>query len=159
MDYKIIRKDAFKVIGKIIKVSTKDEGHHRRISEFWDECNTNGTSEKICSIDNKQNMLGISMEFDEDREQLTYMIAIEDVNNSVGTAFSTKVIPATTWAVFTSIGALPSAVVNVVSKIFNEWFPQAGFIQANAPMLEVYPSGNSSAKDYECEVWVPIVKQ
>lgn len=159
MDYRIIKKEAFNVIGKIIKVSTKDEGHHKIISEFWDKCNTDGTSDKICSIDNKQNMLGISMEFDDNKEQLSYMIAIEDVNNSPERGFDIRVIPSSNWAVFTSEGSMPDAIVNVLSKIYQEWFPATGYEQANAPMLEVYFPGNTSDKDYKCEVWVPIVKK
>ncbi|MCQ6280607.1 GyrI-like domain-containing protein [Bacillus sp. EB600] len=159
MDYRIIQKEAFKVIGKVAKVSTKDEGHHRSISEFWDQCNANGTSEKICSIDNSKKMLGISMEFEADKEQFSYMIAIEDVNHSIVTGFDTRVIPAANWAVFTSVGPMPDAIVNVFSRIYQEWFPTTGFEQANSTILEVYPPGNPSAQDYTCEVWVPIVKK
>ncbi|TGE33425.1 GyrI-like domain-containing protein [Desulfosporosinus sp. Sb-LF] len=159
MDYRIIQKEAFKVIGKVIKVSTKDEGHHREISEFWDKCNADGTSEKICAIDNRQNMLGISMELEDDKEQFSYMIAIEDVNNSAESGFDIREIPTANWAVFTSVGLMPYAIVNVLSRIYQEWFPATGFEQANAPMLEVYLPGNPSAQDYKCEVWVPIVKK
>ena len=158
MDYRIIQKDAFNVVGKVVNVSTKDEGHHRIISEFWDKCNTDGTSEKICAIDNRQNMLGISMGFDGDKEQLSYMIAIEYDENSAETGFDTRVIPSANWAVFTSVGPMPQAIVNVFSRIYQEWFPATGFQQANAPILEVYLPGNPSAQDYKCEVWVPIMK-
>ena len=159
MDYRIIEKKAFKVVGKIIKVSTKDEGHHMRISEFWDKCNTDGTSDKICSLDSSQNMLGISMEFEDVKEQFSYMIAIEDVNDLSKTDFDTREIPTANWAVFTSVGPMPHAIVNVISRIYQEWFPSTGFEQANAPTLEVYLPGNPSALDYKCEVWVPIVKK
>lgn len=159
MDYKIIQKEAFKVIGKLIRVSTKDEGHHRRISEFWVECNSNGICEKISAIDNRQNMLGISMEFEDEKEQFSYMIAIEDVNNSEEADFEIREIPASTWAVFTSTGPLPQAIVEVLTRIYQEWFPATGFEQANAPMLEVYLPGDTCAEDYKCEVWVPIIKK
>jgi len=36
MEYRIIEKEAFNVIGKLIKVSTKNEGHHSIISQFWE---------------------------------------------------------------------------------------------------------------------------
>lgn len=157
MDYRIVKKEAFKVIGKVIKVSTKEEEHKKEIPEFWSECNSKGTCEKICSIDNSQNMLGICMDFDNEKEQFTYMIAIEDVNNSKNTDFETREIPAATWAVFTSIGPMPHAVQKLWERIFQEWFPATGFKHANAPEIEVYLPGNPSSQDYKCEVWIPVV--
>jgi AraC family transcriptional regulator len=159
MDYRVFQKEAFRVIGKEIKLSTKCEEHHIKISQFWDECNADGTIEKISALDNKQNLLGICMEFDYDMQQISYMIAIEDVNNSVETGFDTREIPAATWAVFTSVGPIPQAIINVWSRIFQEWFPATGFEQANAPQLEVYLPGDPTAQDYKCEVWTPILKK
>lgn len=159
MDYRIVQKEAFKVIGKTIKVSTKDEQHHRIISEFWEKSNSDGTSEKICSIDDRQNMLGISLDFEDDKEEFSYMIAIEDINNSAAAGFDIREIPSVTWAVFTSVGPLPYSIVNVLRRIYQEWFPATGFEQANAPMLEVYLPGDTCSEDYKCEVWVPIVKK
>jgi len=63
------------------------------------------------------------------------------------------------WAVFISVGPMPHAIVNVVSRIYQEWFPATGFEQADAPVLEVYFHGDTSAQNYKCEVWVPIVKR
>jgi AraC family transcriptional regulator len=54
---------------------------------------------------------------------------------------------------------MPHAIVNVLSRIYQEWFPSTGFEQANAPVLEVYLPGDISAEDYKCEVWIPIVKK
>jgi AraC family transcriptional regulator len=65
MDYRIIEKEAFKVIGRVFTVSTKDGEHNKKIAQIWEECNGNGTSEKICAVDNKQDMLGVCLDFDE----------------------------------------------------------------------------------------------
>ena len=159
MDYRIVQKEAFKVIGKVLKVSTKEGENLRRIPEFWSECNSDGTCEKICSLDNRQNMLGICMDFENAEEQFTYMIAIEDANNSKDTGFETREISGATWAVFTSIGPMPHAVQKIWERIFQEWFPSTGFEHADAPELEVYLPGDPSAQDYKCEVWIPIIKK
>lgn len=157
MDYKIIYKEAFEVRGKAIKVSMKDPGHHKQITEFWNRCHEDGTCEKICGLDNERHMLGISMEFD--GEEFSYMIAIENLDNKDILGLETREIPAASWAIFTSVGPMPQAIVNVLSRIYQEWFPATGFEQANAPLLEVYLPGDPSDKDYQCEVWVPILKQ
>lgn len=159
MDYRIVQKDAFRVVGKAIKVSTNNGENLRQIPEFWAKCNVDGTCERICSIDNRQNMMGICMEFEYDKEELSYMIAIEDVTNSGDTGFETREIPAATWAVFTSVGPMPHAIQNVWTRIFEEWLPASGLEHADAPELEVYLPGDPSAQDYKCEVWIPVVKK
>jgi len=58
------------------------------------------------------------MDFGFDKERFSYMMAIEDVNNLAETNFDTIEIPATTWAVFTSVGPLPQAIMNVWLRIF-----------------------------------------
>lgn len=68
------------------------------------------------------------------------------------------VIPAYTWAIFTSIGPLPNAILNVFRRIYQEWFPAAGYEHSGGPELEVYLPGDSTAEEYRCEVWIPIVK-
>jgi len=159
MDYRIVQKESFKVIGKALIVSTKEGENLRKIPEFWNECNSDGTCEKIGSIDNRQNMLGICMDFEHDKEQFSYMIAIEDVNNLKDTGFETREIHAATWAVFTSVGPMPHAIQKVWQRIFQEWLPATGFEHEDAPELEVYLPGDPSAQYYKCEVWIPIVKK
>jgi len=48
-DYKIVERKAFRVVGKAIKVSTKDGENFKRIPEFRMECNREGISEKLCN--------------------------------------------------------------------------------------------------------------
>lgn len=40
MDCRIVKKEAFKVIGKVFKVSTKGGAELREIPELWDTCNS-----------------------------------------------------------------------------------------------------------------------
>lgn len=159
MEYRLVKKDAFSVTGKSIKVSTKNGENFKRIPEFWQQCSIDETFEKICSIDNKQNLLGVCFDFNHYKEELSYMIAVEDVNNSGDDRFETREIPAATWAVFTSIGPIPYAIQDTMKIIFEEWCPTSGFVHADAPDLEVYLPGDISANDYKCEVWIPIVKK
>lgn len=158
MDYRILHREAFKVIGKVFTVSTKGGEEKRKIPEIWIECNSDGTCEKICSIDTRQNMLGICMDLEQDKQQFSYMIAIEDVKHAEHTGFETREIPAATWAVFTSVGAMPHAIQKLWERIFQEWLPSSGFQHDNAPELEVYFPGDPSAQDYKCEIWIPVVK-
>lgn len=159
MDYRIVERGAFKIVGKELKVSTKGGENRRRIPLFWTECNKDGTSEKLCTDFKSQSMLGVCMDMEHDKEQFTYMVALEGGDGYSGREFSVKTVPEATWAVFTSVGPMPQAIQEVWNRIFQEWFPATGYEHADAPELEVYPEGDMSRDDYRCEVWIPIVKK
>lgn len=158
-EYKIVEQEAFQVVGKAIKVSTKNRENFKRIPEFWMECNREGASEKLCNDFQAKEILGICMDMEYEQEQFTYMIAFKGGEAYTGKEYTIRKIPASTWAVFTSIGPIPDAIQKVWKCIFLEWFPATGYEHACAPELEVYPPGDISVVDYRCEVWIPIIKK
>ncbi len=103
--------------------------------------------------------LGICMDMELEKEQFSYMVAVEYDSSSPEDGLTLRKIPASTWAVFTSRGPLPGSIQRVTEKIFQEWFPATGYEHADAPELEVYPEGDTKSEDYECEVWIPVVKK
>lgn len=159
MDYKIVKKDEFTVVGKSIQVTTKDGENFRRIPKFWEECNEDGTTARLCTIGIDKDLLGVCMDVQYDQEQVTYVIAVEDSSGMLVEGLVSRSIPASTWAVFTSIGPMPGAIQSVWKRIFQEWFPSTGYEHSGGAELEVYPLGDTSAEDYRCEIWVPIVKR
>lgn len=158
MDYKIVEKEAFKVVGKAIRVTTKDGENFKRIPKFWEESCQNGFYEKLCSISEGADILGICMN-DFSNEQFTYVIATEKPEGFISDHLTETEIPASTWAVFESVGPMPDSIQKLWGRIFQEWFPATSYEHADAPELEVYPRGNVDSPDYRCEVWVPIVKK
>lgn len=156
-DYKIIEREAFQVVGKTLKVSTKNGENFKRIPQFWLECDQNGACDKICNSFQAQEILGICMDIELEKEQFTYMIAVKGGETYNGKEFTIRHISASAWAVFTSIGPIPEAIQKVWERIFQEWFPATGYEHACGPELEVYPPGDTSAEDYQCEVWIPII--
>jgi AraC family transcriptional regulator len=157
MDYKIVKRETFNVIGKGIKINTSHGENNTVIPKFWNEVNQNGTSDKICSEAGNEEMLGICMEFDHPSEEFTYFIGAESTKESG--IFDSKEIPAATWAVFTSVGPMPHAIQQVWQRIYSEWFPSTGCEHAGGPEFELYPSGNVMDDEYQCEVWIPIRKK
>jgi AraC family transcriptional regulator len=159
MDYRIVERKEYEVVGKLIKVSCKDGENFKRIPEFWYECNSDGTTEKLCSLGKGNAILGICMDMEFDKEMMSYMIAVEYDGGTADSGLTVRKIPAASWAVFTSIGSLPEAIQQVTQRIFQEWLPATGYEHADAPELEVYPAGDTQAEDYRCEVWIPVVKK
>jgi AraC family transcriptional regulator len=158
MDYQMIDKAAFRVVGKSIRVSTEDGENLRRIPQFWDECHQDRTCKQLCRLAGKDEMFGICADFDREMKEMTYMIAVT-APDSETEGMSERVIPAATWAVFQSVGPMPDAIQKVWQRIFSEWFPATGYEHADAPELEVYPPMVGKPEDYRCEVWIPIIKK
>lgn len=104
MDYKIVDKPAFTVIGKSMEVTTRDGENFRRIPQFWDECNEDGTSDKLIELSASREWLGICTDMDMKKEQLTYWIGVEGTPQADAQGYETTVVPAASWAVFRSEG-------------------------------------------------------
>jgi len=159
MDYRIVEKGAFKVVGKSIRVSCRDGENFMRVPQFWRESEKDGTVGRLDTLTGPLGMFGICMEFNQPQEEFTYMIGVEKPKGALPAGLVEKEIPAASWAVFDSVGPMPGAVQEMWKRIFSEWLPATGYEHADAPELEVYPTGNTGDADYRCEVWIPIIKK
>jgi AraC family transcriptional regulator len=159
MNYKIIDKGSFTVVGKQRRITTADGENFKLIPKFWDDCMNDGSYQWICSKAGKLGVLGVCMDLDNFNEGFfTYMIGVEKINEALPKGYVSATIPAATWAVFESVGPLPDAIQDITRRIFTEWMPSTRYQHDCAPELEVYPEGDIYAHDYRCEVWIPIKK-
>lgn len=158
MDYKIVEEDAFEVVGKAKKFLNTDDSTVK-VPEFWGECKKSGLFGKLCKVEvgsiTRGETLGICVG---DKEGFTYVIGAEKGDAKISDDFDVVTIPASTWAVFKSIGPMPGAIQAVWKKIYEEWFPSTGYEQAGTPDLEVYMPGDVDSENYYSEIWVPIKK-
>jgi AraC family transcriptional regulator len=168
MDYKIIDKPAFDVIGKSRKFTTSQGENFVKIPQFWDEFIKNKYYESLMKLTQGKagpvtgaDSLGVCY-FPDDRrnmEEFYYGIGVEKPGKSVPKDFDVIHIPEATWAIFESVGPMPKAIQDVTVKIFQEWFPSTGYEHAPKPELEVYLPGDPNSQDYRCQVWIPIIKK
>jgi AraC family transcriptional regulator len=161
MEYRIEDKEAFIAVGKVL-VTTCAEGQNlREIPQFWQQCQQDGTDKRLVPLGIGKNVLGICMDMQTGSDKFNYMIGVQvnDAAAGIAEGFAVRQIPASTWAIFTSVGPMPGAIQDVFSRIYSEWFPSTGYEHAGTPELEVYPEGDPSSDDYRCEVWIPIVKR
>ncbi|MGR3763189.1 GyrI-like domain-containing protein [Rossellomorea sp. NS-SX7] len=157
MDYRIVERESFKVIGKGTEIKTSNGENNKEIPTFWSEVTASGEGDEICRYAENGDLMGVCMEFNHASETFTYFIGAETAEESE--KFDSIVIPAATWAVFTSVGPMPHAIQQVWQKIYSEWFPSTGYEHAGVPEFELYPPGNVNREDYRCEVWVGIKKK
>ncbi|WP_456272275.1 AraC family transcriptional regulator [Bacillus sp. AK031] len=157
MNYRIVEKEGFKVAGIGKRISTSNGENHKEIPTFWGEVNEKGIDREIYEAAEAEDILGFCMEFDHANEEFTYFIGAETEKEQK--KFEVKEIPAATYAVFESIGAMPHSIQNVWQRIYSEWFPSTGYEHGGGPEFELYPPGNVDSEDYRCEVWIPIMKK
>ncbi|MFP7284615.1 AraC family transcriptional regulator [Shouchella clausii] len=160
MDYKIVEKDAFTVVGKSIRTTTICGENNQKIAAFWNESNQNGLSKELAKNCGPLGLLGICIDFDKQQENLTYLIAAEKNIDQIPVEWETRQIPAATWAIFPVHGAMPDAMPKVWNRIFSEWFPATGYEHSGGPEMEVYLSdADPYSKDYYSEIWIPIERK
>ncbi|MDL4840164.1 AraC family transcriptional regulator [Aquibacillus rhizosphaerae] len=160
MDYKIVEKPAFHVIGKGMKVTTRYDENFKRIPEFWQEVNNSETGTLLKNLASSLGMLGICMDFTPDQDSFTYLIGVEKGDHLVPDGMEEKEVPSTTWAVFDVVGSMPDAIQNMTKRIYSEWFPATNYKHAGTAEIEVYPPQKNDpfSVDYKTQIWVPITK-
>lgn len=159
MDYKIVKKDAFKVLEKISTHSIDDEQNKNTIPDFWTQSHQDGTVQKLFDLTtDKTNIFGICYgNTPNNKKTFEYSIAaLCGDNTEIPDGFSIKEIPARTWAVFECIGPMPDAVQNTWHKICSEFFPTANYEPTYEMDIEAYPAGVMTSLDYRTEIWVTV---
>lgn len=157
MDYQIIKKESFELVGLSRRFTTMNQENYKQIPMFWKELCDNGISAKM---HNQADIVyGVCYDARMEESEFSYLIGIR--GNAIEGVDSVDVItvPATTWAVFESVGPMPHAIQNVWKQIYSEWFPATKYEHAGTAELEVYLPGNPDTEDYRCQVWIPIVEK
>lgn len=157
MDYKIVEKDAFTVIGAS-RVFRYDEAK-TEIPKFWTEHYQSGKGEFVCG------MYGINIDESMGSDTFEYWIADDyDPAKKLPEGFVKKTIPKYTWAVFSCKGSMPQALQDLNKRIFSEWLPNcrdyeiaAGYCIEMYTDITAYQDGNQN-KNYYSEMWIPVKK-
>lgn len=156
MEYKIVEKDEFSIVGNSKKMSTRNGENLKRIPEFWREYTTSGKWSELCKEFNVKQTFGVCKDMELDKEAFTYMIAAQGGSNYKGNKYEVQIIEKSCWAVFSVVGAMPEAIQKCFERIYQEWFPTSEYEHTGGPEFEVYPEGDTSQDDYYSEIWIPV---
>ncbi len=158
MNYKIIIKEPFKIIGVKEHYNLSAEECFAQVPLFWQKTVQSGIVPAILELMNQEpnGLLGVSTCMN--GKDFDYYIAVAS-NEATPDGMVEYTVPGCTWAVFECIGPMPSAIQELQKRIITEWLPTSGYEYANAPDIEVYFEGDQQAADYRCEVWLPITKK
>lgn len=158
MNYKIVTKEALRIVGVKEHMEMNVEECFAGVPLFWQKTIQSGIIPQILGLLNQEplGLLGVSACMNS--KDFDYYIAVA-TDKPVPENMVEYKIPAETWAVFECVGPMPGAIQELQKRIVTEWLPTSGYEYANAPDIEVYFEGDQQAADYRSEVWLPIVKK
>ena len=154
MNYRIEKKDAFKIIGISKPLHQDIEENFAIVPQMWQEAAANGTIPKLASLMNTQPMGILGVSACNDLMQWKYYIATASTLPAPE-GFEEYTVPSATWAIFSGEGPALS-IQELEKRIVTEWLPSSGYEYGNAPDIEVYLSPDPENTKYE--IWIPVTK-
>lgn len=160
MDYKIMKKEAFKIIAKEQRFKKVEDIQGRSdIPAFWTECHGDGTVKYLSENCKKDGVIGGSvvgmcMEDSTVVKDFPYLIGAEYAGGDVPNGYKVVDVPAAEWAVFGIDGLGEEKIQQTWHKIFAEFFPSSTYKPAGNFDLEVYPTDT-----YKGEIWISVEKK
>lgn len=164
MDYKIVKKPAFKIIAKQQRFDKIEDVRGRSdIPAFWTQCHNDGTIKFLDENSKKDGVLGAAVvgmcrEDSTKVKDFPYLIGAEYSGGDVAEGFSIIEVPAAEWAVFKikslSTDDQPGSIQQTWHSIFAEFFPSSQYKPAGNFDLEVYPTGS-----YNAEIWISVTSK
>ena len=162
MNYRIIEKEAFRIVGIQKRVPLIYHGVNPEIAAMAKTL----TPEMITTLKSLSNIepMGIisaSTNFSEGRQdngELDHYIGVATTQDCPD-HFAHLEVSATTWAVFEAVGPFPGTLQDVWGRIYSEWFPSASYELAEGPEILWHQHKDFTLPTFRSEIWIPIVKK
>jgi AraC family transcriptional regulator len=162
MNYRIVEKQAFKMVGFKKRVPLVFSGVNPEIAKMYESF----TPEIINTLKDLSNVeptgiISASTNFSEGRMEekgeLDHYIGV--ATSSGDTAeYEVLNVDAGTWAVFESVGPFPETLQNIWGRIYSEWFPSSGYESIEGPEILWHENKDTGNPKYRSEIWIPVKK-
>ena len=154
MEYRIEKRDAFRVVGTSVPMYKEIEKNFATIPSKWDEVAANGMLQRLAEMmdGSPMGVLGVCACGEE--EAWKYYISV--ATSAPAGDLEEYIVPAATWAIFPGSGAGQS-IQQLEQRIVTEWLPTSGYEYGDAPDVEVYL--NPDPQNMQFEVWIPVRKK
>lgn len=163
MNYRIVEKEAFKIVGIMRRVPIVFNGVNPEIAAMWQSLNME-TINMLKQLSNVEPMglIQASVNFSEGRMEekggLDHYIGVATTNECPDDLTQLEV-PASTWAVFESVGPFPDTLQNIWGRIYSEWFPSSNYEIAKGPEILWNENKDTTSPTFKSEIWIPVSKK
>lgn len=163
MNYRIVEKEAFKLVGFKKRVPVIFKGVNPYIAKMTELLNPEVIKQlKAISNVKPTGIISASTNFSEgrmeERGELDHYIGVATSSDETAELDVLK-IESSTWAVFESIGPFPETLQNVWGRIYSEWFPSSGYEAVEGPEILWNESPDTGNPKYRSEIWIPVKKK
>lgn len=170
MDFTVEKMEGLQLIGVEREFSSEDS--YQEIPKFWDEfCGAHcaplwagkapetAFEKAVCECGIGE--FSVCVDDGASPGRFRYLIAGRYNGREVPEGLTVLSLPALEWARFRCSGPLPESLQSVNTKIFQEWLPgNPEFEIAYGANIEWYSmEKETSAADYESEIWLPVKRK
>jgi len=159
MDYKMVNKPAFHIVGIYQRVPLIYKGINPHIQKMWQSLDE-GLISRLKGLSDLEpsGIISGSTNFSDSRAELS------ELDHWIGAAtsqpcpkdLSALEIQAGDWAVFESVGPFPQTMQNIWARIYSEWFPTSGYEHRRGPELVWCEKRDITLPDFRCQIWIPV---
>ena len=158
MQYKVVEKDEFRVVGRKARVPLVHEGVNPAIAAFIRGMGQE-TLQRIESLSDQEpeGIISVSDDLDGSRAEGTELDYYHGVvtRAAVPEDMDALTVPAGTWAVFESSGPFPQTLQYLWRDVFTQWFPSNPYQSRPGPeILRTRLSPDATQAD--AELWIPV---
>ncbi|MFB8214528.1 AraC family transcriptional regulator [Streptomyces anulatus] len=158
MQYKLVEKEAFRVVGRKARVPLIHEGPNPAIAEFIRGIGREEL-DRIAALSDQEpaGIVGVSDQLDPSRAEGTELDYYHGVVSAAAPPEDLDAldVPAGTWAVFENEGEFPQALQYLWRDVFTQWFPSNPYASRPGPeILRVRLS--EDGKRARAELWIPV---
>ncbi len=159
MQYRIVEKDGFRVVGRKARVPLVHEGVNPAIAEFIASLGPEEV-QRISALSDQEpeGILSVTEILGESREEgveLDYYHAVVTGDDGDAEGLDVRAVPAGTWAVFESSGPFPQALQTMWRDVYTQWFPSNPYATRPGPeILQTRPSADWTQA--VAELWIPV---
>lgn len=163
MNYRMVEKDAFSIVGIKKRVPIIFSGVNPEIAAMWKSLNEE-MIHKLKQLSNVEpkGIISASTNFSEGRMEekgeLDHYIGVATTRECP--AYLTRLeVSESTWAVFEAIGPFPDTLQNIWGRIYSEWFPSSNYEQTEGPEILWNENKDVTSPTFKSEIWIPVVKK
>ncbi|MER7952457.1 AraC family transcriptional regulator [Streptomyces sp. NPDC096079] len=159
MRYRIVEKEAFRVVGRKARVPLVHEGVNAAAAKHVENLDTRAIVRMKELADGEPNgVLSAVVHLTDSREEgaeVDYWIGVVTGTEAGAEELDALDVPGGTWAVFDNHGPYPTALQELWRDVFTQWFPSNPYVSRPGPeLLRTQPVEIGS--DTDSQLWIPV---
>ncbi|MFI8913944.1 GyrI-like domain-containing protein [Streptomyces sp. NPDC053513] len=159
MRYRIVEKEAFRVVGRKARVPLVHEGVNAAAAAHVESLDEQAIVRmKELADGEPEGVLSAVVHLTDSREEgaeVDYWIGVATGPEAAAEELDALDVPAGTWAVFDNHGPYPSALQELWRDVFTQWFPSNPYVSRPGPeLLRTQPVEIGTETD--SQLWVPV---